>query len=119
MTQGLLAAMIANTAPADLRGAENFNRPRVSVVTTGHDLPLARRFSNPANNLDLIPLPILLPLALATVVRIRRRASSGHEALDQQVLEMVRESMPLPRRPIALAGRPLTVNVTVVFRINS
>lgn len=46
-------------------------------------------------------------------------SSSGHETLDRQALEMVREAVPLPPLPAALAGRALTVDVPVVFRIAS
>lgn len=46
-------------------------------------------------------------------------SSSGHDTLDRQALEMVRQAFPLPSLPAALAGRPLTVDVPVVFRITS
>lgn len=50
---------------------------------------------------------------------VRVLSSSGYEVLDKQALEMVREATPLPQLPAALAGRPLTVDVPVVFRITS
>lgn len=43
--------------------------------------------------------------------------SSGHDVLDRQALEMLRAAQPLPAPPTALAGRPLVVNVPVVFRL--
>jgi protein TonB len=43
--------------------------------------------------------------------------SSGHEALDQQALEMLREAMPLPAVPAQLAGMNLSVGIPVIFRI--
>lgn len=43
--------------------------------------------------------------------------SSGHEALDQEALEMLREAMPLPALPAQLAGVSLSVDIPVVFRI--
>lgn len=48
---------------------------------------------------------------------VRVLSSSGYEILDRQALEMVRESA--PQLPAALAGRPLSVDVPVVFRITS
>ncbi len=50
---------------------------------------------------------------------VRVISSSGHDTLDRQALDMVREAVPLPSLPAALAGRPLTVDVPVVFRITS
>jgi protein TonB len=48
---------------------------------------------------------------------VRVLSSSGYEILDQQALEMVRETA--PHLPVALAGRPLTIDVPIVFRITS
>ena len=62
----------------------------------------------------------VLQLELAVdgrLLGVRVLSSSGHETLDRQALEMVREAVPLPSLPAALAGRPLTVDVPVVFRI--
>lgn len=43
--------------------------------------------------------------------------SSGHEALDKQALEMVKKASPLPSPPETLRGRPFTVTVPVLFRL--
>ena len=64
----------------------------------------------------------LLQLELAAdgrLLGVRVLSSSGHDTLDRQALDMVREAVPLPSLPAALAGRPLTVEVPVVFRITS
>lgn len=64
----------------------------------------------------------VLQLELATdgrLLGVRVISSSGHDTLDRQALDMVREAVPLPSLPEALAGRPLTVDVPVVFRIAS
>lgn len=64
----------------------------------------------------------VLQLELAAaggLLGIRVLSSSGHEILDRQALDMVREALPLPPLPAALAGRPLTVDVPVVFRLAS
>ncbi len=64
----------------------------------------------------------LLQLELAAdgrLLGVRVISSSGHDTLDRQALDMVREAVPLPSLPAALAGRPLTVDVPVVFRIAS
>lgn len=64
----------------------------------------------------------LLQLELAAdgrLLGVRVLSSSGHDTLDRQALDMVREAVPLPQLPAALAGRPLTVDVPVVFRITS
>jgi protein TonB len=50
---------------------------------------------------------------------VRVLSSSGYEILDKQALEMVREATPLPQLPAALAGRSLTADIPVVFRISS
>lgn len=64
----------------------------------------------------------VLQLELAAdgrLLGVRVLSSSGHDTLDRQALDMVREAVPLPTLPAALAGRPLTVEVPVVFRITS
>lgn len=64
----------------------------------------------------------VLQLELAAdgrLLAVRVLSSSGHDTLDRQALEMVRAAAPLPSLPAALAGRPLTVEVPVVFRITS
>ena len=64
----------------------------------------------------------LLQLELAAdgrLLGVRVLSSSGHDTLDRQALDMVRAALPLPAMPAALAGRPLTVDVPVVFRITS
>jgi protein TonB len=51
------------------------------------------------------------------LAEVRVISSSGHEILDRQAMNMVREATPLPRLPDAFAGRPLTIDVPVVFRL--
>lgn len=51
------------------------------------------------------------------LVETRVLSSSGHDVLDRQALDMLRAAQPLPPLPPALAGRALTVNVPVVFRL--
>lgn len=51
------------------------------------------------------------------LVESRVLSSSGHDVLDRQALDMLRAALPLPSPPAALAGRPLVVNVPVVFRL--
>lgn len=50
---------------------------------------------------------------------VRVLSSSGHEILDRQAIDMVRAAVPLPPLPASLAGRSLTVDVPVVFRLAS
>lgn len=62
----------------------------------------------------------MLQLELAADGRLlqsRVLSSSGHEILDRQAQEMLRAALPLPTLPPGLAGRPLVVNVPVVFRL--
>ena len=51
------------------------------------------------------------------LIESRVLSSSGHDVLDRQALDMLRAAQPLPPPPTALAGRPLVVNVPVVFRL--
>ena len=65
---------------------------------------------------------VVLQLELAAdgrLLAVRVLSSSGHDTLDRQALDMVREAIPLPSLPAVLAGRSLTVDVPVVFRIAS
>ncbi|MBI4988295.1 MAG: TonB family protein [Rhodocyclales bacterium] len=55
--------------------------------------------------------------ASGDLAEVRVISSSGHEILDRQAMSMVREATPLPRLPDAFAGRPLTIDVPVVFRL--
>jgi protein TonB len=43
--------------------------------------------------------------------------SSGHEVLDEQALEMVKDAHPLPNPPERLRNRDFTVLVPIVFRL--
>lgn len=64
----------------------------------------------------------LLQLELAAdgqLQSVRVLSSSGHEILDRQAIDMVRAATPLPPLPSSLAGRSLTVDVPVVFRLTS
>lgn len=64
----------------------------------------------------------LLQLELAAdgqLQSVRVLSSSGHEILDRQAIDMVRAAVPLPPLPASLAGRSLTVDVPVVFRLAS
>lgn len=64
----------------------------------------------------------LLQLELAAdgqLQSVRVLSSSGHEILDRQAIDMVRAAAPLPPLPSSLAGRSLTVDVPVVFRLAS
>ncbi len=64
----------------------------------------------------------LLQLELAAdgqLASVRVLSSSGHEILDRQAIDMVRAAVPLPPLPASLAGRSLTVDVPVVFRLAS
>lgn len=43
--------------------------------------------------------------------------SSGHEVLDEQALQMVKDAQPLPSAPERLRSRDFTVLVPIVFRL--
>ncbi len=45
------------------------------------------------------------------------KESSGHEALDNQALEMVRKAAPFPTPPEALRGRNFNISVPVSFKL--
>jgi protein TonB len=63
---------------------------------------------------------VVLQLSIGSDGRVqdyRLARSSGHDALDQQALDMLRQSLPLPLAPARLAGMDLAVDIPVVFRI--
>ncbi len=65
---------------------------------------------------------VMLQLDLAAdgrLLDVRVVSSSGHEVLDRQAQDMVRAAVPFPPLPATLAGRPLTVDIPVVFRLAS
>ncbi len=47
------------------------------------------------------------------------KESSGHEALDNQALEMVRKASPFPAPPEALRGRSFNITVPVSFKLEN
>jgi protein TonB len=47
------------------------------------------------------------------------KASSGHEILDNQALDMVKKAKPLTPIPAALRGREFTVDIPVIFDLQS
>lgn len=55
--------------------------------------------------------------ANGTVTSSTISQSSGHEALDNQALEMVKKASPLPMPPESLRHRPFTITVPILFRL--
>jgi protein TonB len=110
-----LPAMVPRAASVDAAALAAYGRELAGAVATRQRYPrvaLMRQWQGTAMlQLDLAPDGRLLG--------VRVISSSGHDTLDRQALEMVREAVPLPSLPEALAGRPLTVDVPVVFRIAS
>ena len=51
------------------------------------------------------------------VISAKVRDSSGHEALDNQALEMVRKASPLPTPPEALRSRTFNITIPVSFKL--
>ena len=47
------------------------------------------------------------------------KASSGYEILDNQALDMVKKAKPLTPIPAALRGREFTVDIPVIFDLQS
>jgi protein TonB len=107
--------MVPRAASVDAAALAAYGRELAGAVATRQRYPrvaLMRQWQGTAMlQLDLAPDGRLLG--------VRVISSSGHDTLDRQALEMVREAVPLPSLPEALAGRPLTVDVPVVFRIAS
>ncbi len=53
------------------------------------------------------------------VLSTKVRESSGHEALDNQALEMVRKASPFPAPPDALRSRTFNISVPVSFKLEA
>ena len=53
------------------------------------------------------------------VLSAKVRESSGHEALDNQALEMVRKASPFPAPPEALRSRTFNISVPVSFKLEA
>ncbi len=65
---------------------------------------------------------VMLDLKLdggGNVLTAKVRDSSGHEALDNQALEMVRKASPFPAPPEALRGRTFNITVPVSFKLKN
>lgn len=54
-----------------------------------------------------------------TVLSASVKESSGHEALDNQALDMVRKAAPFPTPPDALRGRSFNITVPVSFKLEN
>jgi protein TonB len=108
-------AVVPRAASVDAGVLAAYGRELAGAVATRQRYPrvaLMRQWQGTA----------VLQLELAAdgrLLGVRVISSSGHDTLDRQALDMVREAVPLPSLPEALAGRPLTVDVPVVFRIAS
>jgi protein TonB len=108
-------AVVPRAASVDAGVLAAYGRELAGAVATRQRYPrvaLLRQWQGTA----------MLQLELAAdgrLLGVRVISSSGHDTLDRQALDMVREAVPLPSLPEALAGRPLTVDVPVVFRIAS
>jgi protein TonB len=109
------APVAPRAAAADANALSAYGKELAGAVATRQRYPrvaLMRQWQGTA----------VLQLELAAdgrLLGVRVISSSGHDTLDRQALDMVREAVPLPSLPEALAGRPLTVDVPVVFRIAS
>jgi protein TonB len=53
------------------------------------------------------------------VISAKVRESSGHEALDNQALEMVRKASPFPTPPDALRSHTFNISVPVLFKLET
>jgi protein TonB len=53
------------------------------------------------------------------VLSAKVRESSGHEALDNQALEMVRKASPFPAPPDALRSHTFNISVPVSFKLET
>ncbi|MFM9836588.1 MAG: energy transducer TonB [Methylophilaceae bacterium] len=53
------------------------------------------------------------------VLSAKVRDTSGHEALDNQALEMVRKASPFPAPPDALRSRTFSISVPVSFKLEA
>ena len=65
---------------------------------------------------------VLLDLKIdgnGNVLSAKVRESSGHEALDNQALEMVRKASPFPAPPEALRSRTFNITVPVSFKLEN
>ena len=47
------------------------------------------------------------------------RASSGHEVLDNQAMDMLKKGKPLVQIPASLRGREFSIDVPVIFNLES
>jgi protein TonB len=112
--------------PSQARGAASSDRFDAGALTA-YGLKLAGEFAAHQRYPRVALLrqwqgTAVLQLELSAdggLLSVRVLNSSGHESLDRRAVEMVREAVPLSPPPIVLAGRPLTVDVPVVFRITS
>jgi protein TonB len=65
---------------------------------------------------------VILDLKLdgsGNVLSANVKESSGHEALDNQALEMARKAAPFPAPPEALRGRSFNITVPVSFKLEN
>jgi protein TonB len=120
--QGTPAMPVADTRPAPHSEAEAVPD---NAALTGYSSALAAAVDR-YKSYPRIALSrqwqgtVVLQLNIGTDGRIqdyRLARSSGHEALDQQALEMLRAAMPLPSAPARLAGMDLSIDIPVTFRI--
>lgn len=54
-----------------------------------------------------------------SIAALSVRASSGHEILDREALEMIRKATPLTPMPASLRGTAFTLDIPVVFNLEA
>lgn len=107
--------MRATPSPTDPVSLAGYGRDVASAVARHQRYPRLAQMRQ-WQGTALLQLQITAEGKLADA---RVLSSSGHEILDRQALDMVREAVPLPPLPTALSGRALTVDVPVTFRLAS
>ncbi|MGA8050794.1 MAG: energy transducer TonB, partial [Burkholderiales bacterium] len=55
--------------------------------------------------------------ANGTIASMTIRTSSGHDILDRQALDMIRNAIPLTSVPAGLVGKPFAIEIPVVFSL--
>jgi protein TonB len=115
VSQPSVSAPVSRTAVADPNALAAYGRNLAGAVALHQRYPRLAQIRQWQGS-------TLLQLELAAdgqLQSVRVLSSSGHEILDRQAIDMVRAAVPLPPLPASLAGRSLTVDVPVVFRLAS
>lgn len=107
------AIMPLHSGPSDLHLLERYTRDLIARVNEHRQYPMLARVRGWQGTV-IVDVRIG---AVGEVVSLAIARSAGHEVLDQQAMQMIRDASPLPAPAHADASQPLLVQLPITFSL--